>query len=165
MNSLSVVIITFNEEKNITRCIHSVAAVADEIIVMDSFSTDRTGELVRELGGRFYQQIFEGYGDQKNTAATYASSDAILFLDADEFLSPELIAAIAEQKAKGFPFDGYTMNRLNNYCGKWIRHGSWYPDKKLRLVGREKGGWNLDLVHESLEMKEGSSIHHLHGDG
>jgi len=164
MNSLSVVIITFNEEKNIKRCINSVAAVADEIIVMDSFSTDRTGEIVEEIGGRFYQQAFEGYGDQKNTAATYAGSDAILFLDADEFLSPELIAAIGEQKAKGFPFDGYTMNRLNNYCGKWIRHGSWYPDKKLRLVGREKGAWNLDLVHESLEMKEGSSIHHLSGD-
>ena len=164
MNSLSVVIITFNEEKNIKRCIDSVASVADEIIVMDSFSTDRTGEIVEELGGRFYQQAFKGYGDQKNTAATYVSSDAILFLDADEFLSPELITAIGEQKAKGFPFDGYTMNRLNNYCGKWIRHGSWYPDKKLRLVGREKGGWNLDLVHESLEMKEGSSIHHLSGD-
>ncbi|HXO77317.1 MAG TPA: glycosyltransferase family 2 protein, partial [Puia sp.] len=103
MNSLSVVIITFNEEKNIRRCMDSVAGIADEIIVMDSFSTDRTGKIVEEIGGRFYQRAFEGYGDQKNIAATYASSDAILFLDADEFLSPELIAAIGEQKAKGFP--------------------------------------------------------------
>ena len=164
MNSLSVVIITFNEEKNITRCIDSVRTVADEIIVMDSFSTDRTGAIVHQLGGTFYQRAFTGYGDQKNTAVSYAAHDMILFLDADEFLSPELCAAVGEEKSKGFPFDGYTMNRLNNYCGKWIRHGSWYPDKKLRLVHREKGSWNLDLVHESLEMKEGSHIHHLRGD-
>jgi len=143
---------------------HSVKSIADEIIVMDSFSTDRTGGIVEEIGGKFYQRAFTGYGDQKNTAVTYASHPVILFLDADEFLSPELCSAINEQKEKGFPFDGYTMNRLNNYCGKWIRHGSWYPDKKLRLVYREKGTWNLDLVHESLEMKEGSRIHHLHGD-
>jgi len=146
------------------RCMHSVKSIADEIIVLDSFSTDRTGEIVNEVGGKFYQRAFTGYGDQKNTAVTYASHAFILFLDADEFLSPELCAAISEQKAKEFPFDGYTMNRLNNYCGKWIRHGSWYPDKKLRLVHREKAVWNLDLVHESLEMQEGSRIHHLHGD-
>ena len=164
MNSLSVVIITFNEEKNITRCIDSVRTVADEIIVMDSFSTDRTEVIVRELGGKFYQRAFTGYGDQKNTAVSYAEHDMILFLDADEFLSPDLSAAVREEKSKGFPFDGYTMNRLNNYCGKWIRHGSWYPDKKLRLAHRNKASWNLDLVHESLEMKEGSHIRHLSGD-
>ncbi|HEY6899811.1 MAG TPA: glycosyltransferase family 2 protein [Puia sp.] len=164
MNSLSVVIITFNEEKNIKRCIDSVKTVADEVIVMDSFSADKTGEIAKELGAKFFLRTFTGYGDQKNTAAGYASNDNILYLDADEFLSPELIRAIEEQKEMGFPFDGYTMNRLNNYCGKWIRHGSWYPDKKLRLVNRDRGAWNLDLVHESLEMKEGSYIHHLKGD-
>lgn len=164
MISLAVVIITFNEEKNIMRCMQSVKSIADEIIVVDSFSTDRTGEIVKDAGGKFYLRTFEGYGDQKNAAAAYAAYDHVLFLDADEFLSPELSASIAQQKASGFPFDGYTMNRLNNYCGKWIRHGSWYPDKKLRLAHRKKGAWNLDLVHESLEMQEGSRIHHLHGD-
>jgi len=164
MISLAVVIITFNEEKNIMRCMQSVKSIADEIIVVDSFSTDRTGEIVNAAGGKFHLRTFEGYGDQKNAAAAFSSFDHILFLDADEFLSPELSASIAEQKANGFPFDGYTMNRLNNYCGKWIRHGSWYPDKKLRLAHRKKAVWNLDLVHESLEMQESSRIHHLHGD-
>jgi len=164
MAPLSVVIITFNEEKNIARCIHSVKDVADEIIVLDSFSVDRTGEIVKELGAIFHQHTFEGYGDQKNTAVTYASHQHILYLDADEFLSDALRESILEEKEKDFPYDGYTMNRLNNYCGKWIRHGSWYPDKKLRLATREKGSWNLDLVHESLELKEGASIFHLKGD-
>lgn len=164
MNSLSVVIITFNEEKNIKRCIDSVKTVADEVIVMDSFSTDRTCEMSRELGATVYQRVFTGYGDQKNTAVSHARHPMILFLDADEFLSKDLIEDILQQKEKGFPFDGYSMNRLNNYCGKWIRHGSWYPDKKLRLVWRDRAAWNLDLVHESLEMKEGSHIHHFKGD-
>ncbi|HEY4063416.1 MAG TPA: glycosyltransferase family 2 protein [Puia sp.] len=164
MNSLSVVIITFNEEKNIARCMHSVEAVADEIIVLDSYSTDSTEILVRRSGGRFYQQAFSGYGDQKNAAASFATHDYILFLDADEFLSEELGASIGIEKEKGFPHDGYTMNRLNNYCGRWIRHGSWYPDKKLRLISRKKGAWNEDLVHESLELMEGSRIFHLKGD-
>ena len=164
MNSLSVVIITFNEEKNIARCMHSVKTVADEIIVMDSFSTDGTAAIVRGSGGSFYQRAFSGYGDQKNAAMSFAAHDHILFLDADEFLSEELSASIGVEKEKGFPYDGYTMNRLNNYCGKWIRHGSWYPDKKLRLISRKKGAWNQDLVHESLELKEGSRIRHLKGD-
>jgi len=164
MNSLSVVIITFNEEKNIARCMHSARAVADEIIVMDSYSTDSTETIVRGSGGSFYQRVFSGYGDQRNAAVTFAAHDHILFLDADEFLSEELSASIRVEKENDFPYDGYTMNRLNNYCGKWIRHGSWYPDKKLRLISRKKGSWNLDLVHESLELGEGSIVHHLRGD-
>jgi glycosyltransferase involved in cell wall biosynthesis len=164
MIPLSVVIITFNEEKNIARCIHSVKAVADEIIVMDSFSTDRTADIVGRSGGIFHQRVFAGYGDQKNAAAVFATGEYILFLDADEFLSEELCQSIGVEKEKGFPYDGYTMNRLNNYCGKWIRHGSWYPDKKLRLTHRVKGVWNQDLVHESLELEQGSRVSHLKGD-
>jgi len=164
MIPLSVVIITFNEEKNIARCIHSVKAVADEIIVMDSFSTDRTADIVGESGGIFHQRVFSGYGDQKNAAAAFATGEYILFMDADEFLSEELCESISVEKEKGFPHDGYTMNRLNNYCGKWIRHGSWYPDKKLRLTHRKKGVWNQDLVHESLELEENSRVSHLRGD-
>src|SRR6187402_2161300 len=150
MASLSVVIITFNEEKNIRRCIDSVSEVADEIVVLDSFSTDRTAQLVEEMGGQLYRQPFTGYGAQKNAATALASNDHILFLDADEFLGGTLSKSILEEKLKGFPCDGYLMNRLNNYCGQWIRHGSWYPDRKLRLLDRRKGAWSLDLVHESL---------------
>ena len=164
MAPLSVVIITFNEEKNIARCIDSVRDIADEIIVLDSFSSDRTGEIVNSMGGSFYQRGFTGYGDQKNVAVGFTKHPYILFLDADEFLSEGLHESIRLEKEAGFPYEGYTMNRLNNYCGKWIRHGSWYPDKKLRLIHREKGVWNLDLVHESLELQEGSRVHHLTGD-
>jgi len=164
MIPLSVVIITFNEEKNIARCIHSVKGIADEIIVLDSFSTDRTAAVVQSAGGDFHQRTFSGYGDQKNAATALSTGEYILFLDADEFLSEELCKSIGIEKEKDFPYDGYTMNRLNNYCGKWIRHGSWYPDKKLRLTSRKKGAWNQDLVHESLELQEGSRVGHLRGD-
>jgi len=164
MASLSVVIITHNEEKNISRCIGSARAVADEIVVLDSFSTDRTEALVRQEGGCFYQQAFTGYGDQKNAATALATHDHILFLDADELLSPALLASIRTAKEEGFPYDGYTMNRLNNYCGKWIRHGSWYPDKKVRIIHRQKGAWTLDIVHETLAPHPGARISHLKGD-
>jgi glycosyltransferase involved in cell wall biosynthesis len=164
MVSLSVVIITYNEEKNISRCIDSAKAVADEIVVLDSYSTDRTEAIVRESGGCFYQQAFTGYGAQKNAATALATHDHILFLDADELLSPALLESIKVEKDKGFPVDGYTMNRLNNYCGRWIRHGSWYPDKKVRLLNRRHGAWSLDIVHESLVPDAQARISHLRGD-
>jgi glycosyltransferase involved in cell wall biosynthesis len=164
MTPLSVVIITYNEEKNIGRCIHSVGEVADEIIVMDSFSTDLTGDLVEQMGGRLYRQAFAGYGAQKNAAADLATYDHILFLDADEYLSEILSTSILHEKRNNFPNDGYLMNRLNNYCGQWIRHGSWYPDRKLRLLNRKKGAWSLDIVHESLVPDKNASIGLLSGD-
>jgi len=161
---LSVVIITYNEEKNIGRCLQSVKPVADEIVVLDSYSTDRTAELVRQAGGVLHQRKFTGYGDQKNAATALASHDYILFLDADELLSDRLCENILQEKAKGFPQDGYVMNRLNNYCGRWIRHGSWYPDRKIRILNRQRGAWSLDIVHESLVPAEGARISHLKGD-
>lgn len=163
MESLSVVIITFNEEENISICLDSAEKIADEIIVMDSFSSDQTGDVVRSRGFEFKQQAFRGYGAQKNDAAAIAAFDHILFLDADELINEELQAEIMSEKNRGFSFDGYTMNRLNNYCGRWIRHGSWYPDKKLRLIDRSKGYWNDDLVHESIVMLENSKIFHFKG--
>jgi glycosyltransferase involved in cell wall biosynthesis len=163
MESLSVIIITHNEEKNIGRCLESAGKIADEIIVMDSFSTDRTAAIVTEMGHTLKQQTFRGYGAQKNDAKSLASFNFILFLDADESLSEKLQNNILSEKQNGFSFDGYTMNRLNNYCGQWIRHGSWYPDKKLRLIHRSKGAWNDDLVHESIEMQSNSRIFHFEG--
>jgi len=164
MEKLSIVIISFNEEQHIARCIRSADPIADEVLVLDSFSTDGTASVVRSLGGRFFQQAFTGYGAQKNAAAVLAQYDYILFLDADELLSGELCQEISEEKNRGFPFDGYSMNRLNNYCGRWIRHGSWYPDKKIRLVNRKKAAWSLDIVHESLVPEEAARIHHLPGN-
>jgi glycosyltransferase involved in cell wall biosynthesis len=164
MIALSVVIITYNEEKNIERCMDSVKAVADEIVVLDSFSTDQTAAIVKESGANLHQQVFTGYGAQKNAGMALAAHEYILFLDADEFLSKELCNSIQQEKEKGFSHDGYSMNRLNNYCGQWIRHGSWYPDKKIRIIHRDKGCWNLDIVHETLMPADNADIHHLKGD-
>ena len=164
MTPLSVVIITYNEEKNIARCMQSVTSVADEVVVLDSFSTDKTAVIVKELGGVLHQRAFTGYGSQKNAAAALASHDNILFLDADELLSEQLCESILREKARGFTQDGYLMNRLNNYCGQWIRHGSWYPDRKLRMANRRKSAWSLDIVHESLVPDKDARIGLLTGD-
>jgi glycosyltransferase involved in cell wall biosynthesis len=164
MQTLSVVIITYNEEQNIGRCIDSVKSIADEVIVLDSFSTDDTPDIVSRKGGLLHQRAFAGYGAQKNAAAALASNDYIFFLDADESPSDALCAAIKIQKEHEFAFDGYTMNRLNNYRGQWIRHGSWYPDKKLRIINRKKGYWNTDLVHEFIVMESQPTLFHLKGD-
>jgi glycosyltransferase involved in cell wall biosynthesis len=142
----------------------SVTSVADEVVVLDSFSTDGTAVIVQELGGILHQRAFTGYGSQKNAAAALASHDHILFLDADELLSEKLCESIRQEKLRGFPQDGYLMNRLNNYLGQWIRHGSWYPDRKLRLANKRKCAWSLDIVHESLMPEEDARIGLLSGD-
>jgi len=160
--SLSVVIITFNEERNIGRCLASVAGVADDIIVVDSFSTDRTEAIAREHGARFTHHPFEGHIEQKNWAITQAAHPFILSLDADEALDDRLKEAV--RKAKSGDADGYTMNRLTNYCGSWIRHGGWYPDVKLRLWDSRKGRWAGINPHDRYELDRGARIEHLAGD-
>lgn len=154
MPLLSVVIITFNEERNIARCIGSVKEVADEVLVVDSHSTDRTEEICLSLGARFVKNDWAGYSAQKNFANALAKHDLILSIDADEALSDDLRKSILKVKEKQ-DHDGYTMNRLTNYCGAWIRHGSWYPDRKLRLFDRRKGSWQ-GAIHESIRL-EGST--------
>jgi glycosyltransferase involved in cell wall biosynthesis len=140
MVKISVVIITYNEEKNIARCIDSVMSVADEIVVIDSFSKDRTKELCLAKGVLFFEHAFRNHIDQKNYAVTKASHQYILSLDADEYLSPELIKSLQEVK-KTWPCDAYRMNRLSSYGTRWIKHGSWYPDRKIRLWNRDVGVW------------------------
>jgi glycosyltransferase involved in cell wall biosynthesis len=163
MSKLSVVIIAFNEEENIGRCIGSVEGVADEVVVVDSFSTDKTSEIARNLGARVIQHAFEGHIQQKNWARTQAVFDYVLSLDADESLSKELRDSITAAK-HDFKFDGYTMNRLNFYCGKPIKTCGWYPDKKLRLWNNAKGKWAGVNPHDKFELPQGSSITHLEGD-
>jgi len=163
MNNLSVVIITYNEEHNIGRCIDSVVGIADEIVIVDSYSTDRTKEISESSGARFILHEFENYVEQKNFANTQAKFDYILSLDADEVLSEKLKESIKQAK-ENFSADGYTMNRLTNYAGKWVKHCGWYPDKKLRLFDRRKGRWEGLIIHESFEMTEGSKVDHLSGD-
>jgi len=162
--NLSVVIITFNEEKNIERCLKSVASIADEIVVVDSLSTDATKDLCSKYNVRLISQAFLGYIEQKNFALQQASNNYVLSLDADEELSDELCRSIRSAKENGFTFDAYSMNRCSSFCGKWIKHGSWYPDKKTRLLDKTKGKWAGINPHDKIEMQSGSRIHHLKGD-
>lgn len=163
MPQLSVVIITFNEEKNIGRCLDSVQDVADDIVVVDSFSTDLTEAICKEKGARFVQHRFEGHIEQKNWAITQAKYPYVLSLDADEALDETLKRSIIEAK-NNWRYDGYTMNRLTNYCGQWIKHCGWYPDTKLRLWDSRKGRWGGVNPHDKYEMDEDAKIGHLKGD-
>lgn len=164
MGKLTVTIITFNEEKNIERCLRSVKKVADEIIVVDSMSTDRTKEICLSHNVVFIEQPFLGFIEQKNFALSKASNIHVLSLDADEEASEALLTSILKEKEKGFPFDGYKMNRFNNYCGKWIRHGDYYPDRKLRLLNKEKGKWGGENPHDKIIMLPGVTVERLQGD-
>jgi glycosyltransferase involved in cell wall biosynthesis len=163
MPQLSVVIITFNEERNIARCLDSVKMIADDIVVVDSYSSDKTREIAESRGARVVLHEFAGHIEQKNWAITQARYPFILSLDADEALSEELERSIAEVK-KNKQHDGYTMNRLTNYCGKWVRHCGWYPDTKLRLWDSAKGKWGGVNPHDKYELEMGAAIVHLKGD-
>lgn len=163
MNKLSVVIITFNEEKNIERCLKSVKNIADEIIVVDSFSTDKTESICKKYDVKFIKNKFEGHIQQKEFAKNIAENNYILSLDADELIDKQLEQSILQIK-KDYKSDGYKINRLNNYCGKWIKHGSWYPDKNVRLVHKEKAVWQGKNPHDSLKIKDNCSQGSLKGN-
>jgi len=124
----------------------------DEIVVVDSGSTDRTMEIAEKLGARAIDSPWPGYAKQKNLAAEKAAYDWILSIDADESLSEALEAEIWQLKKNGPRFDGYTMPRMAKYLGRWIRHSGWYPDRKVRLYDRRKGQWQGAYVHESVKV-------------
>ena len=160
---LSVVVITYNEERNIGRCLASVKEVADDIVVVDSYSTDRTESICQQYGVRFIQHTFYSHIDQKNWAITQARYPYILSLDADEALSEQLRDSILKVK-ESWDHDGYYFNRLTNYCGKWIRHTTWYPSKKLRLWDARKGSWGGVNPHDKFILEPGSVKKYLLGD-
>ena len=145
-------IITLNEERKIVRSIESLRC-CDEILILDSGSTDRTVELAANLGARVIEAGWRGYAGQKNWAAEQAANDWILSLDADEALSEALEAEIWNLKKSGPQCDAYTMPRLAQYLGRWILHSGWYPDRKVRLYNRHKATWVGDFVHESVQVK------------
>ena len=155
---ISATIITYNEERNIARSIESLRC-ADEIVVVDSGSSDRTVEIAEKLGARIFDSPWPGYSKQKNTAAERASYDWILSIDADESLSEALEAEIWQLKKNGPEFDAYTMPRMAKYLGRWIRHSGWYPDRKIRLYHRARASWVGDFVHES--VKTDGRVGHL----
>jgi glycosyltransferase involved in cell wall biosynthesis len=161
---LSVVIIAFNEEKNIARCLDSVKEVADDIVVIDSFSQDKTKEICLAKDVRFIEHAFEGHIQQKNWAITQALYPHVLSLDADEALDDELKKSILNVK-QNWNHDGYYMNRLTNYCGHWVKHCGWYPDTKLRLWNSRKGEWRGTNPHDKYELFEGDkAAGYLTGD-
>ncbi|MCB0429987.1 MAG: glycosyltransferase family 2 protein [Flavobacteriales bacterium] len=163
MASISAVIITFNEERNIGRCLESIQGLADEIIVVDSRSTDNTKQLCESAGARFIEHEFRGYIEQKNLALTYATCEYVLSLDADEALSDRLKQNLAGMKPN-LDADGYTFNRLTNYCGKWIRHCGWYPDTKMRLFRRGSGHWAGVNPHDRYALNPGLRQAFIAGD-
>lgn len=164
MIKLSAVIITYNEEKNIERCLNSLKEIADEIVVLDSYSKDRTKEICLQHKVSFYEHAFDGHIQQKNRAITYAKYPHILSLDADEALNEQLVESIKEVK-NAFNLQGYYMNRLTNYCGHWVKHCGWYPDKKLRLWDSRLGQWMGINPHDKYELFEGDKMAgHLKGD-
>ncbi len=162
MTNISAVIITFNEEKNISRCIDSLKSIVDEIIVVDSQSTDNTSLICREKGVRFYETTWMGYSGTKNYADSLAIYPYILSIDADEVLSETLQQSILAMKENP-SFDVYHLNRMTNYCGHWLKH-LWYPDRKIRLFLKEKAEWNGAPVHEELQLRPNSTVGHLNGD-
>lgn len=147
---ISAVVITYNEEPNIERCLASLA-FADEIVVLDSFSTDRTVEIARGFTNKVSQREFTGFSDQKNAALDLASNDWVLIVDADEVVTPELAAEI-QQAARSDQFAAYRMPRLTHFLGKPIRHCGWYPDHVIKLFRRSKVHYPDRLVHETPDV-------------
>jgi glycosyltransferase involved in cell wall biosynthesis len=165
---ISATIITYNEERNLPRAIESLRC-CDEILVVDSGSTDRTVELAERLGARVTEANWRGYAGQKNYASDQASHDWVLSLDADEALSEDLEAEIWQLKKNGPTYDAYTVPRLAQYLGKWILYSGWYPDRKMRLFDRRKSCWVGDYVHESVKVNgtvgklKGNLLHYTCG--
>lgn len=165
MIQISVVLITLNESRNLARCLESVQGIADEVVVLDSFSTDDTVAIAERYGARVVQQKFAGYVVQKNDATALATHDWILSLDADEAPSAELRKSLLDFKESTPEFEAYSFARLTNYCGAWIRHSGWYPDKKVRLFRKNAGAWVGENLHESWQLHDRNARYgHLKGD-
>lgn len=149
---ISLVVVTLNEEANIERCLQSAPFVSD-VVIVDSFSTDRTVELAQKLGAVVHQEKWCGYGPQKALAVTKAKNDWILSLDADEALSSGLQAEIMAKFASLKPEVGYEFPRRSFHLGRWINYGGWYPDAQLRLFHRQHSRWSGDVLHEKVQVK------------
>ncbi len=159
---LSAVIITRNEERNIGRCLQSLQGIVEEVVVVDSGSSDRTEDICRAMEARFVHQPWLGYGPQKNFAISLATFDYVLSMDADEELSEQLRSSILAEKAH---FSGaYAVNRRSQYCGTWIKHSGWYPDRKVRIFPAQAATWDESLVHEKLVLAPQLETKRLSGD-
>lgn len=164
MLKLSGVIITFNEERNIERCLESLVNVVDEIVVVDSYSTDNTKAICQKFNATFIEQEFLGYIEQKNFALEQTTYNHVVSLDGDEALSETLQKSIIELK-NNWKFDGYYANRYNNFCGQWIKYSDWYPNKKLRVFDKTKAEWTGINPHDTIQFNDSKNTSgHLKGD-
>jgi len=161
MNRLSICIITLNEEHDLPRSLKSVENLAEEILVVDSGSTDRTTEIAQNAGARVLTRQWTGYSDQRNYAAEQAANDWVFVIAPDEELSPELRNSLLKWKSQDTQFLVYDMARMSWFLGDWIRHSRWYPDWQRRLYDRRKTKFT-GLIHESLDYR--GAIGRLHGD-
>lgn len=164
MTKLSATILTFNEQHRIRACVESLRDVADEIVVVDSGSTDSTVEMCRAMGCKVSIRPFRGYGAQRQYATSLTTHSYVLSLDADEVLSPALRQALLELKEHGFAHRGYSMSRLNFYCGVPVKHCGWYPDTQVRLFDKRYANWNLRDVAEKVIFRDNITPVPVDGD-
>ncbi len=168
MNKISATILAYNEERHIGDCLDSLRDVADEIIVVDSGSTDRTVEICKEYGCKVRTRKFDGFGAQRQYATSLTTHQYILSIDADEILSPALQDSVKRLKREGFGHRVYSISRLNFYCGMPVKHCGWYPDRQIRLFDKRYANWNLRDVAETVifrdsvrpELVDGDILHH-----
>ena len=161
MPALTAILIAHNEELDLPRALASLAGVADEIILVDSGSTDRTCDIARQSGARVYPRKLDSLAEQKNYAASFASNDWLLSIDCDEELSPELRSSILAWKQETPGHNGYAFSRMTNYLGGWVRHSGWYPDYKLKLYRRDRGKF-VNVLHEDVKLDGPAGL--LEGD-
>ena len=149
---LTVIVITKNEAANIRDCLQSVA-FADQMVVLDSGSTDQTAAIAKEMGAEVYQSTeWPGFGVQKNRALQHATGQWVLSIDADERIPPDLARVISTTVQSG-KADAYALARQTQFCGQWIKHCGWTPDYVVRLFKRDQAQFSLDVVHEKLVLK------------
>lgn len=161
MPNLSAVIITKNEATNIARCLQSLSGLVAEIIIIDAFSTDNTVKIAKDLGATVVQKEWEGYSQNKNYGNQLTKNDWIISIDADEVITEELKVQIQQLTLEKNTV--YSINRLNNYCGQWIRHCNWHPDWNIRLFNRKVVEWKGDFVHEKLAFAKNIKVVRLEG--
>ena len=164
MEKLTATIIALNEERRLAACLESLRGVADEVVVVDSYSTDHTVAICHDYGCRVTQRHFDGFGAQRQYATSLASHRYILSIDADEVLSPALCESIIRLKEQGFAHRVYAISRLNFYCGYPVKHCGWYPDLQIRLFDKRYANWNLHDVGEKVIFRDSVRPEPVDGD-